>query len=153
MHLVATQPSKSSQIEISPEMFEQFLVHQRLSCWAGLHLRCRAASEISCLTLFPSRRCLICTSLLQQGIIKTSAEEAPQCLLSHLPCKFDLSIRFLQRNNFCFMSMFADENYSVGVSPASLGHSYGRISHLVVSLKRKINIFPWKKKCCNLQHR
>lgn len=49
--------------------------------------------------------------------------------------------------------MFADENHSVGVSPASLGHSYGCISHLRVSLKRESKIFPWKKECCNLQCR
>lgn len=153
MHLVAMQPSKSNQIEISLEMFEQFLVRERLSCWAGLHLCCRASSEISCLALFPSRRCLICTSLLQEGIIKVSAEEAPRVFSSHLPCKFDLPIRFLHRSTFCFMSMFAGENHSVGVSPTSLEHSYGCISHLMVSLKRKSNIFPWKKECCDLQGR
>lgn len=74
----AAQQIKSNQIEISLEMFEQLLVHERLSCWAGLHLFYRASSQISCFTLFPSRRCLICTSPLQQGIIKMSAEGAPR---------------------------------------------------------------------------
>lgn len=89
VHLVATQPSKSNQIEISLEMFEQLLVHERLSCWAELHLCCRASSEISCLTLFPSRRCLICTSLLQPGIIKMSAKEAPRVF--RLTCLVNLT--------------------------------------------------------------
>lgn len=89
VHLVATQPSKSNQIEISLEMFEQLLVHERLSCWAELHLCCRASSEISRLTLFPSRRCLICTSLLQPGIIKMSAKEAPRVF--RLTCLVNLT--------------------------------------------------------------